>query len=115
MGVPVGPTDPLGAALEQSLFREVNERLRYINEGFGDFVCECANGDCSEHVVMTQVEYEDVRRDSTHFLVTPGPGHVFPDVERVSEENDRYVVVEKFGEAGDAAVRLDRRRSGSAE
>ncbi len=41
----------------------------------------------------------------THFAVLPR--HEVADVERVVAENDRFLVVEKFGEGGKAAIRLD--------
>ena len=36
--------------------------------------------------------------------------HVFADVERIFAKRDGYFVVEKFGEAGVAAIELDPRR-----
>ena len=60
---------------------------------------------------MTQLEYEEVRRRPNHFFVKPG--HVLPGVERVVNQanGNRYQVVEKFGEAGKVAIRLDPRQS----
>ena len=52
-------------------------------------------------------EYEGVRRESMRFFVIPG--HEDESVERVVERNERYVVVEKFGEAADEADDLDPR------
>jgi hypothetical protein len=97
----------------QSLFREVNEQIEAVA---GDFelldripiVCECASGGCSEQIGLTQAEYEELRRIPTHFAVLPG--HDIPEVERVVEKNDRYVVVEKFGGSAIAAIKLDPRR-----
>src|SRR4051812_21369043 len=66
------------AAKNQSLFRDVNERIEDVNEGFGlsaemiDFVCECAHPDCSEVIVMTHGEYESIRRNPTHFVIKAG-------------------------------------------
>ena len=105
----------LRAAKDQALFREVNERIRDMNEAFetktrdSRFICECANRDCMDYVTMTVDEYEEVRRVTTHFVVTPAPDHVFRGVERVAREAEHYFVVEKFGEAGIAAVKLDPR------
>jgi hypothetical protein len=97
----------------QSLFREVNER---IEELAGDFdlldavpiLCECGSTECSERIELTAAEYEQLRRVPTHFAVLAG--HEIPEVERVIEENTRYVVVEKFGESASAAIQLDPRR-----
>jgi hypothetical protein len=111
-----GCDEAVQAANDQSLFREVNERLRELNEAFetitrdSDFICECANRDCIEHLRVTLAEYEAVRAVSTRFLVLPGQAHVFPDYERVVERHDGHWVVEKEGDAGMAAIRLDPRR-----
>jgi hypothetical protein len=97
----------------QSLFREVNERIEEVSDHFdlGDripIVCECANDGCHEQIELTQAEYERLRRVPTHFAVLPG--HDIPAAERIVERNSRYVTVEKFGESGIAAVKLDPRR-----
>jgi hypothetical protein len=102
------------AARNQSLFREVNEKIEEISRGstvtFHEFSCECADTQCIEVVPLTVEEYEHVRRIPTHFIVAPG--HVYADVERVVETDgvgNRYEVVEKYGEAGLLAVELDPR------
>jgi SpoU rRNA methylase family enzyme len=106
---------PVGSAQDQALWREVNERLRDLNEAFehvardSEFLCECANRNCMEHITMTLDEYERVRLVPTHFLVLPGDGHVLEEIERVVEEHDGYLVVEKFGDAGRMATKLDPR------
>jgi hypothetical protein len=97
----------------QSLFREVNERIEDLAEKFElrdevQILCECGSTDCNERIVLTENEYETLRRIPTHFAVLPG--HDIPTVERVVEQNERFVVVEKFGESAKAAVRLDPRR-----
>jgi hypothetical protein len=106
----------VAAAKNQSLFRAVNEQVEELQGGraahLSDWVCECANVDCIATVELSLAEYEAVRRIPTHFLVHPG--HVVPDVERVVTENDRYTVVEKFGHAGVAAIRLDPRTTREA-
>jgi hypothetical protein len=102
------------AAKNQSLFRDVNERIENIAEGFAlvatrtiEFVCECAHPDCSEVIGMTHGEYESIRRFATHFAVKSG--HEIPEVEQVVAGNARYIVVSKLGAAGQAAMRLDPR------
>jgi hypothetical protein len=103
------------AARNQSLFREINERVKQLNEGFslvlpvGEWICECADDACVERIELSAAEYEVVRSEGTHFLVAPGDTHVYRDVEVVTERTDRYWVVEKFGTAGDEADRLDPR------
>jgi hypothetical protein len=100
------------AARNQSLFREVNERLEAIAETFQDaaqttFVCECAELGCTEQVALSMDEYEAVRNDPNNFAVLPG--HVYADVERVVRENERFVVVAKLHEAAVIATELDPR------
>jgi hypothetical protein len=96
------------AGHNQALFRAVNERLRSIAEGFdllaqqADIKCECADLECTEQFSMTLGEYEEIRRNPTHFAVLPG--HVIPEIEWVVGRNAQYVVVEKVGEAARAAA-----------
>ncbi len=91
----------------EALFREVNERLRELNQSFADFtgtweiVCECAEITCVERLVISPAEYEAVRQRTERFLVVPG--HVDRGAERVIEQHERYAVVEKLGEAGEVA------------
>ena len=98
-------------ARNQALFRSVNEQIESTNKRFAvaldrtHFVCECADESCMEQVVLTQTAYEDIRRISTHFIVKAG--HVYGEFERVVETVEDYVVVEKIGEAGRQAIRLD--------
>ena len=51
-----------------------------------------------------------MRKDSRRFAVVPG--HVFPETERVVAGNERYEVVEKFGEAVEVTDAADRRELG---
>jgi hypothetical protein len=98
-------------AMNEALFRDVNERIREISDTFGqedatyDFLCECSDPACAERVVLTRAEYEDVRSDSTRFVVAKG--HAVPEVESVIKRAKDHVVVEKEGVAADIAVRLD--------
>ena len=96
------------------LFREVNERLRELGEGFSlvaeesQFVCECGSSACTEQIRMTLAEYETVRSDPKHFFVRRG--HELPEFEKVVDEKDDYLIVEKLpgGPAG-IAIRDDPR------
>jgi hypothetical protein len=88
------------------LFREVNERLRELGEGFSmvaeqaEFVCECGSSSCTDQIRMSLGEYEEIRKDPKRFFLRPG--HEIPEYERVVEERDAYYVVEKLpgGPAG---------------
>src|SRR3954449_5963324 len=73
----------LRAARNQTLYREVNERIEGLNEAFADtldldgaWVCECADENCAEPMEMTLDEYERVRAHPNHFAVLHG--HVYP-------------------------------------
>jgi len=101
-------------AITESLFRDVNERIaesvqRFDGDGDAQFVCECSDSSCTEHVPAPIEHYEQVRADPTHFLLAPG--HEDGRIERVIERRRRYEVVEKFHRAVAARVRrLDPRR-----
>lgn len=106
-----------GAARNQSLFREYNERLEPINAAHywvdppsADWVCECAAEACDVPVQLTVAEYEAVRADPHRFFVAPSDDHVFPELERVVERKERYWVVEKTGRAAQVTARFDPRR-----
>jgi hypothetical protein len=95
--------------LNEALFREVNERVKSINDGFGtrleaaEFVCECGNDECAVRVRIPLSEYEELRSDPTHFAVKDG--HEILDVESVVRRCDDYVVVEKKAGAPAAVAR----------
>ena len=109
------------AAKNQSLFREVNERIEPLNEAFTminrltDFVCECANEACTDMIALSIEEYESVRAQANRFAVAPEDVHVWPDVERIVEKRERYWVVEKVGESGAMAATLDPRAGQTLE
>ena len=102
------------AARNQSLFREVNERVVALEQGglqevSGDgsavhAICECANAGCHEPIVMDIDGYTAIRSSPIHFLVKPG--HEWPDVENVVARHDGFIVVEKVGETGEMATEL---------
>ncbi len=107
----------------QALFREVNERVNDLSDEaarpvlMGSWVCECANETCSERIALTDAEYQALRAVATHFAVVPADSHVYLDVERVIQRNERYWVVEKVERGGEVAEEFDPRgdRSASAE
>ena len=95
------------AARNEALFREVNENIAQLEEGFGDtvtepaFLCECAQNGCTEQLGVDLENYQRVREEPTRFFVIPG--HQRPELERVVETHRDYLVVEKIGEAGEVA------------
>ena len=106
------------AAKNQSLFREINERVRDLNERFsmvtetGEWICECPDDTCVERIEMSADEYEAIRADGAQFFVAPSERHVWPDVEKVTDRHDRYWIVEKIGHAAVLAKQLDPRSDG---
>lgn len=99
-------------AKNEVLFRDVNERIEQAAEdasfsGPMVFVCECGNAQCAETIEVTLAEYEAARSQPTLFLVVPG--HELGEITRVLDQNERFAVVEKVGEAGAIAQRHDPR------
>src|SRR5438270_13277444 len=85
-------------ARNESLVREVNERIEEIARDFGatgetEFICECDRLDCTQRFDMSLGEYERLRADPTTFAVVPG--HQSPDVDYVVSERDNYYIVRK--------------------
>jgi hypothetical protein len=98
------------AALNQALRREVNEQRPQSGEDAEvvGFVCECSDPACQELVSLTTDEYEFIRRVPIRLVVRPG--HVHHESERVlMEEPGRFLVIEKFGPAGEVVAHLDPR------
>ncbi|MDX6568682.1 MAG: hypothetical protein QOH15_1260 [Gaiellales bacterium] len=100
-------------AKNQSLFREINERIESLNESLetithsSEWICECADLTCIEKIEMPLDEYERIRQHPDRFPVKRG--HEVPDVEKTVEQHDGYLVVEKVGVAGEVARRYDPR------
>lgn len=96
----------------EALFRDVNEQIAETAERFdvttADFYCECADVQCHERVEVPLDDYEEVRTESTHFIISPG--HENERVERVLARRGRYAVVDKVHRVVAAIVaRLDPR------
>jgi hypothetical protein len=100
------------AARNEALFREVNEQVRRLAEGSdhsqsgADFVCECSQDTCMEHIHVPLATYEAVRSHPRRFIVLPGHEN---DFEHIVERDDGFLVVEKGGTAGRVAERNDPR------
>ena len=81
------------AAKNQSLFREVNERIEELAGPASSalFVCECLQDECDDRVSLTHAEYEAIRSRPDRFFVVDG--HEFAEIEDVVETRDDYLVV----------------------
>lgn len=104
-------------ALNQSRFRSANERLRraaqshrFEREDRVPFICECADENCREIVMLTIADYEHIRSHDAWFLLVAGHEDEDAAQERIVDAERGYAVVEKVGTAGEEAARLDPRR-----
>ena len=97
----------------ETLFREVNGRVRAVAQGHGSdqhryaFFCECSNADCTLQIELTPGEYESARSDGARFVVARG--HELPEIEHVVERHDAWSLIEKDGEAARIAEARDPR------
>jgi hypothetical protein len=60
-----------------------------------EIVCECARRNCSKRFRISPKRYEAVRQFPTRFAMKPG--HSADEDERIVEEHEEFVVVEKTG------------------
>ena len=102
-------------AANESVFREVNERIEELRGAFAiatdeplQIVCECDRLDCTQRFGVPVSAYERVRAESACFLVIPG--HVDPEVENIVDSGGGYVIVRKRrGEPAEIAEQTDPR------
>jgi hypothetical protein len=94
-------------ALNQSTFRDANERIDLTAESMGldgvvPFICECADVSCTEIVPLRLDVYKAMRRHARRFFNTPGHEQlsVQAGAAVVVEKTPDYVVLDKVGEAG---------------
>ena len=92
--------------LNEAAFRQVNEQIAELGERHGvktlEIICECSSGECVKPLSVSLSEYEEVRVDAATFIVHTG--HEDPTVERVLGTRGDHTFVQKFGDAGAAAV-----------
>ena len=94
-------------AYNEAFFRNLNQRkVEWMNGGLpsAGFRCECWRLDCGVRIQLTGREWEEVRSQANRFAVAPE--HVAVGVEDVVKEHSHFWIVEKHGEAGDAAENL---------
>ena len=90
------------ASRNEEIFRDVNERIEAGAEQHGvagvvRYHCECGTATCFETVELRPSEYEQVASERYRFVICPG--HENDLIEQVVERHERYLVVEKVGEA----------------
>jgi hypothetical protein len=101
--------------LNEGAFGDANESLEHgavevigVDDGRRvPFLCECPRMDCTQVVLLTLGEYEQVRSGSRQGLAALG--HEDPEVENVIARNERFVMTEKFGRAGEIHAETDKR------
>jgi hypothetical protein len=105
-------------ALNEDLFRKVNEQIEALNEAFTEMsgsdefqiVCECDRVDCTERLPISASAYHAARADARVFIIAPGHGD--PEVETVIERTKDYWVVRKrAGEPAETAAALAETRA----
>ena len=106
------PGHAASVARNQSLFREVNERIEKFAGSSpspvgAEFLCECGRTSCLEAMPVDVAHYEAIRSSPRRFLVKPGLVQL--EVERFVERREAYLVVEKTAAGAAIAAELDPR------
>ena len=80
----------------EQVFRAVNEEIDDRAEGAPerDYVCECADTGCADTIRLTRGEYVHIRAGESRYVVVSG--HQVTGLERVVEEHETYLIVEKL-------------------
>jgi hypothetical protein len=100
-------------ARNNALFRDANDEIESAATDFGlddgrivPFICECSDERCTQIIRLTLAEYRHVRSNRRWFAHAPQHEQAIPGVVRLVEQEDRFVLVEKVGHAGDVAAEL---------
>ena len=91
-------------ALNEDWCRDLNERkAEWIKSGHlsAGFRCECGEVDCADRIKLSGSQWTEVRSRGNRFAVAPG--HVVAELEMVVKQYPDFWLIEKRGEAGDAA------------
>jgi hypothetical protein len=93
-------------AKNETVFRAANRELAEADKEAGgdgplEVLCECGQESCDSLISLTVAEYDGIHAQDDRFVVVPG--HENPQIESVVERRERYLVVDKFGEAEEIA------------
>jgi hypothetical protein len=93
-------------AKNEAVFRAANRELAEADKEAGgdgalEVLCECGQESCDSLISLTVAEYDGIHAQDDRFVVVPG--HENPQIESVVERRERYLVVDKFGEAEEIA------------
>jgi hypothetical protein len=99
----------------EAMYREVNREIERASKHSGqqpqdrfEVICECGQDGCSATVELTAGEYDDSHSQRDRFVVVPG--HEDERIEHVVKRTERYLVVDKFGDAERVAEAEETRR-----
>jgi hypothetical protein len=91
-------------ARNEAMYRAVNREIEHVSEELGDgpkdrleVLCECGEDGCTEVLDLTVSEYDEAHAQRDRFVVVPG--HEDERIEHIVTRTERYLVVDKFGEA----------------
>lgn len=102
-------SDPRRVAQREVAEKDVNdaivEGLGAAEDGTVSVLCECGREECEEWIAVTMDSFSRTQNDDTLFVVAVG--HERPEHEQVVERHPTYLVVNKVGEAGAEADRID--------
>jgi hypothetical protein len=78
--------------------RYANENLEKTQDylrsrGLLQIICECGRPGCGEVLAIKNEEYQEVRSDPTHFVISRD--HLVPEVDRIVRESEGFLVVAK--------------------
>ena len=93
-------------AVFRAVNREIERAAQEVSDGDLEVLCECGRDGCRGVIPLTVAEYDRVHGETDRFVVLPG--HETLEIENIVERTDRYVVVDKFGEAEHIASGEDR-------
>lgn len=95
------------------MYRAVNDEIEQVTNNWSDqadtleILCECGEEGCSATIELSAAEYDDAHRQRDRFVVAPN--HEDEEIEHVVKREERFLVVDKFGEAERVAEAEERR------
>ena len=100
-------------ARNNATFRNANDEINVAAQAHGlddgrpvPFICECSDPRCTQIIRLTLAEYRRVRGNARWFAHALGHEEAIPGAVELVDRNDRYVLVQKVGEAGAVSGRL---------
>jgi hypothetical protein len=91
-------------AKNEEVFRATNREIERAEQAEGaaadgvlEVICECGRDSCNGVITMTASEYRTVHEQKDRFVVLHG--HQSDEIERVVDDREAYLVVDKVGEA----------------